>query len=236
MGKNLIQQRRGTGTSRYRAQSHRWKGRIQHKKSATPSKGEIMDFVDCPGHSAPLVRIRYEDGEECLVAAVEGLRIGDTVTSGVPAHEAGSTLNLHDIPEGTMICNIERQPGDGGKFVRAGGTFAKIVAKTQEGVVVRLPSKKEKTFFPACRATIGVIAGGGRVDKPFLKAGTKYYAMKAKNKLWPSVSGTSMNAVDHPFGGTKSSHKGRPTISPRNAPPGRKVGKIRPRRTGRRKR
>jgi large subunit ribosomal protein L2 len=101
---------------------------------------------------------------------------------------------------------------------------------------VQLPSSKTKRFLPDCRATIGIIAGSGRKEKPFLKAGTRHYAMKAKNKLYPSVSGTSMNSVDHPFGGSSSAHKGRPTQAARNAPPGRKVGKIAPKRTGRKKR
>ena len=103
-----------------------------------------------------------------------------------------------------------------------------------DSVVVEMPSAKRRVFLPECRATIGVIAGSGRKEKPFLKAGTKYYAMKAKNKLWPQVSGTSMNAVDHPFGASRVS-KGGPTQASRNAPPGRKVGKIAPSRTGRRR-
>jgi len=134
------------------------------------------------------------------------------------------------------IYNIELFPGDGGKFVRASGGFAKIVTKMQNMVLVELPSSKRKKFLPDCRATIGIIAGSGRKEKPFLKAGTKHYAMKAKNKLWPIVSGVSMNSVDHPFGGSSSSVKGGPTQTSRNAPPGAKVGKIAPKRTGRKKR
>ena len=83
---------------------------------------------------------------------------------------------------------------------------------------------------------IGTIAGGGRTEKPFLKAGTRHFRMKAKNKFYPIVSGISMNAVAHPFGGKGSHTKGRPTQASRNAPPGRKVGSIAPRRTGRTKR
>jgi large subunit ribosomal protein L2 len=236
MGKRIITQARGKGGPTYTAPSHRWGGASKHKKGLEPAKGRIVDFIDCAGHSAPLARVTYEDGEECLAVAVEGLRVGDEVTNSGQIVSQGNTLSVGDIPEGTVVCNIERQPGDGGKFVRAGGAFAKIVAKTQEGVVIRLPSKKEKIFFPACRATIGVIAGGGRTEKPFLKAGKKFFAMKAKNKLYPKVSGISMNAVDHPFGGSSSHHKGKPTVAPHGAPPGRNVGKIRPRRTGRRKR
>ena len=82
---------------------------------------------------------------------------------------------------------------------------------------------------------IGLVAGAGRPEKPFMKAGTKHHKMKARNKLYPIVSGVAMNSLSHPFGGTQSSHKGRPTIAPKNAPPGRKVGKIRPRQTGRTK-
>jgi len=81
-----------------------------------------------------------------------------------------------------------------------------------------------------------MIAGSGRTEKPLLKAGNKFHKMKAKNKMWPIVSGNSMNAVSHPFGSKKSNSKGRPTQSSRNAPPGRKVGKIAPRRTGRKNR
>lgn|SRR3989344_3985104 len=228
MGKNLIQQKRGKGSPRYIAPSHRWQ-ESRYRDSIT-QPGRIVEFVDCDGHSAPLARIRYDDGEECLVVAVEGLRIGDAV--GAQTHTEGSTMILQDIPEGTMICNIELQPGDGGKFVRAGGTCAKILTKTPEGVVVRLPSKKEKTFFPSCRATIGVVAGGGRLEKPLLKAGKTFFIMQQKNKRWPLVSGNSMNAVSHPYGGKRKAHKGRPTIAPKNAPPGRNVGKLHPRRTG----
>jgi len=148
----------------------------------------------------------------------------------------GNILPLKSIPEGTSIYNIESQPGDGGKFVRASGAFAKIITKMENGIVVELPSSKRKTFTPECRAMVGIVAGAGRTEKPFLKAGTRFYAMKSKNKFWPQVSGTSMNSVNHPFGGSSSHAKGIPTQASRNAPPGRKVGKIAPKRTGRHKR
>ena len=136
------------------------------------------------------------------------------------------------MPEGTMIYNIENQPGDGGKFCRASGTFAKLLVKTDSSVTIELPSKKTKKFSSSCRAAIGVVAGGGRKEKPMLKAGRNYHKYRAKNKLYPKVSGVAQNAVDHPFGGSSSGNIGRPSVAPRNAPPGRKVGKIRPRRTG----
>ncbi|HLD07172.1 MAG TPA: 50S ribosomal protein L2 [Candidatus Nanoarchaeia archaeon] len=235
MGKNLIQQARGRGGPRYRAPSFRYAGVAAHPApQPEPMTGTIIAFIHSQGHSSPLVKVAYASGEEGLGIASEGLRVGDTVTVGSGATpNNGNTLPLTDIPESALIFNIESMPGDGGKFVRASGTFAKIVAKGQDMVNVLLPSKKVRAFLPACRATIGVVAGGGRVDKPLLKAGTAFHEMHKKNKLYPRVSGVAMNAVDHPFGGKKSSHKGRPTQSPRDAPPGRKVGMIAPRRTGR---
>ena len=95
-------------------------------------------------------------------------------------------------------------------------------------IIVKLPSNKQKEFKPNCRACIGIIAGAGRTEKPFVKAGNRYHAKKAKNKLWPIVSGVSMNAVNHPFGGSSSASKGRPLQAGRDYPPGRKVGKLAP--------
>ncbi|HEC96438.1 MAG TPA: 50S ribosomal protein L2, partial [Euryarchaeota archaeon] len=97
------------------------------------------------------------------------------------------------------------------------------------------PSGEIKGFHYMCRAAIGVVAGGGRVDKPWVKAGKKYHAMKSRATKWPKVRGVVMNAVSHPFGGGSHPHVGRPTTTSRNAPPGRKVGHIAARRTGVRK-
>ena len=237
MGKNLIQQARGKGSPRYRAPSFRYKGQVKYVNSKEKLSGKIIDLVHCPGHSGPLAQIEYENSNIVLIQAPEGVRVGDNVEMGESINvQKGNVMPLKSIPEGTAIYNIEASPGDGGKFVRSSGGFAKIVTKLQNKVVVQLPSSKTKVFLEDCRATIGIIAGSGRKEKPFLKAGKRHYAMKAKNKLYPLVSGTSMNSVDHPFGGSSSATKGRPTQSSRNAPPGRKVGKIAPKRTGRKKR
>jgi len=236
MGKNLIQQARGKGGPRYRAPSFRWKGKTTLVKDTKDLKGEIIDLIKCQGHTAPLATIKYENGELILVQAPEGIRVGDQVAAGTNADISdGNTLHLKDIPEGTAVYNIEAQPGDGGKFVRSSGTFAKIVAKSENSVKLILPSKATKNFHGDCRACIGTIAGSGRKEKPYLKAGIKFFATKARNKLWPRSGGTAMNSVDHPFGGKSTKSKGRPTQSGRNYPPGRKVGKIAPRRTGKKR-
>ena len=234
MGKRLIQQRRGRGTPTYRAPSFRYEGEVKHYGMQT--SGMVMDLIHCAGHSAPLMEISYMTGDKGLSFAPEGIRVGDEIAIGIGAEvKLGNVLRLGDIPEGTLIHNIELKPQDGGKLVRTSGSFARVISKTDEAVRVELHSKKEKLFLPACRASIGILAGSGRLEKPFLKAGTHYKKMRARNKLYPHVCGVSMNAVDHPFGGKCSHVKGRPTQSPRSAPPGRKVGKIAPRRTGRRK-
>ena|SRR3989338_6062700 len=233
MGKSLVQQARGRGGPTYRSPSFNFAGKVEYPVIKQEQLvGKVVDIIHCQGHTAPLVSVLYENRETGLMIAPEGIRIGDSVMMGGEP-ELGNALMLKDIPEGSLIFNIESVPGDGGKFVRASGTFAKILSKSSNFILVMLPSKKEKQFLPACRATIGIVAGGGRVEKPFMKAGIKYYKMKQKNKYWPRTSGTSQNSVDHPFGGKRSSRKGRPTVAPRDAPPGRNVGKMHPRKTGR---
>jgi len=237
MGKTLIQQARGKGSLRYRAPSFRYAGKAEHfKLSPEPLSGIVMDIIHCQGHSAPLAQIKYEQ-EVGLIVAPEGICVGDQIVIGQDIDlRPGNVLALKDIPEGTLIHNIERSPGDGGKFVRAGGVFGKVVSQLGNDVVVRLPSKKNKSFNANCRASIGIVAGGGRLEKPFLKAGTMYHRMRARNKLYPIVGGGSQNAVDHPFGNARTSRKAKVKPVGRNAPPGRKVGMISPRRTGRKKR
>jgi large subunit ribosomal protein L2 len=236
MGKNIIAQKRGKGSSTYRAPSFRYTARAKFAEiQVQPMQGRIMDIVHCPGHSTPLALVRYDNGESTYLIAGEGFKVGDTVSAGTSDIANGNVVELANIPEGTSVYNLESQAGDGGKFARAGGTFAKVTARFADRVMVMLPSKKERSFDPRCRACIGAAAGAGRPEKPFVKAGNKFYKMRARNKVYPTVCGQSMNAVDHPHGTSRSSKKGQPTIARRNAPPGAKVGLIRPRRTGRRK-
>jgi len=232
MGKNLTQQKRGRGSPVFRRPGFKFEGKTQIGNNGT---AVIREFLSCRAHSAPLAKIRHEDNSTSLIIAPEGVQTGQTIIIGGNEITFGNIVELKNIPEGTSVFNIENAPGDGGKFVKSSGTNAKVVAKTASKVTLLLPSKKQRDFNPDCRACIGTAAGGGRPEKPFYKAGRKYFAMKAKNMYWPSVSGTSMNSVDHPFGGHKSHHKGRPTTAPKNAPPGRKVGMLHPRSSGRSK-
>ena len=233
MGKRIISQRRGKGSARYRAPSHNYFAKASHLSSHDGSiKGKIIDLIHSSLHSSPLMKVEYENKKVVFSPAPAGIRVGEEIVSGSKESKKGNTLFLKDIEEGTFVHNIESQPGDGGKFVRSSGGAARVVAKYENKVFVVMPSKRKKTFSPLCRATVGVVAGSGRKEKPFVKAGNKYYKMKARNKLYPRTEGVKMNAVDHPYGNSRSSNKGHPTIARRFAPPGAKVGKIRPRRTG----
>jgi large subunit ribosomal protein L2 len=236
MGKRIISQRRGRGTSTYRAPSHNFRYEI----SLMPLQndvvsGKIIDIMHSPSHTAPIAVVKYDNNLYSFIPAPEGVKVSSIVSTDAGDLQKGNISELKNIPEGTEIYNIEAQPGDGGKFIRASGVFGKVLAKYPNKIIVMLPSKKNREFSPNCRACIGVIAGGGRLEKPFLKAGKMYHKMKARNKLYPKVSGTSMNALDHPYGTSRSSKKGKPTTARKHAPPGAKVGKIRARRTGRKK-
>lgn len=239
MGKRIIQQRRGRGTFTYKSPSHRFKGALRLRKYDDTErkksiKGKVVEIMHCPGHSAPLVKIKYENGETILVSAPMKIKLNEEVYSGHSApFGTGNVLPLKNIPDGVMIYNIEAKPGDGGRFVKASGVSAKILSKTDSNVVVELPSKKKKEFSMNCRAVVGEIAGGGRKEKPFVKAGKRHHAMRARGKLYPQTSGVAMNAVDHPFGSGRGRHAGKPTIAPKFAPPGRKVGMLRAKKTGR---
>ncbi|MCX6708765.1 MAG: 50S ribosomal protein L2 [Candidatus Woesearchaeota archaeon] len=237
MGKNLIQQARGKGGPTYRAKSFAYAGDAKMRSEpATLVKGKVTDIIKCPGHTAPLIEVKYEDGINCLMPAPEFIRIGDEVQTGPGgAVNPGNTLTLREIPEGTPVFNIESQPGDGGKFCRTGGSAARILAKTESYATIQLPSKKERLFNLKCRACIGVIAGAGRLEKPMLKAGVQHFRKRMTNKRWPNPSAAAQNAVDHPYGNKRTSRKAKNKSVGHFAPPGRKVGKLWPRRTGRKK-
>jgi large subunit ribosomal protein L2 len=240
MGKRLIVQRRGRGGSNFRSPRHKRKGKVKHrptKKGEDVTYGTIEELAHEPGRGTPLARIKFEDGTEQWALVPEGAFIGQRIEYGLKASlKMGNTLPLRQIPEGTPVFNLEGVPGDGGKFVRSSGTYATILTHSADRTMVQFPSNKIRAFNPDCRATIGIVAGGGRTEKPFMKAGNLHYLTKAKSWKWPKVRGVAMNAAFHPHGGGSHQHVGGPSSVPRTAPPGQKVGLIAPRKTGRRQR
>jgi large subunit ribosomal protein L2 len=237
MGKRITAQRRGRGTSVYKAPSHRYLAEARHrtydkKEKEGVVRGRVLDIVDDPGRTSPLMKVEFDGKKVRYLIAAEGVKVGDELTFGVLSSPLqGNTLPLSEIPEGTPIHNVEAQPGDGGRFIRSSGTYGLLITHDRERSVIQLPSGALKTVDSRCRASIGVVAGGGRRDKPILKAGKKWHMLKPKAKYWPIVRKVKMNVVNHPHGGG-SGHPGKPTCVSRNAPPGRKVGLIAARRTG----
>jgi len=235
MGRPIRQQKAGKGGPTFRAPSHRYKAKLRHTRTEdTETKtGEVVSLEHDPARSAPVARVEYEDGDERHVLVAEGVAVGDEIQAGVSADvEPGNTLPLAEIPEGVPVCNIEINPGDGGRIARSSGTSATLITHERGAALVQLPSDEIREFDPDCRATIGVVAGGGRTEKPILKAGKKHHKMKKRGGKWPKVRGVAMNAVDHPFGGGGRQHPGKPKSVSGTTPPGRKVGDISSRRTG----
>jgi large subunit ribosomal protein L2 len=234
MGHRITTQARGKGGPTYRAPSHRYKAALKHIGDDTQKiTGTVIDIEHDPARNAPIALIRLESGEKVYMLVTEGLGIGETVIWGSAGEvKNGNTLTLQNIPTGTYICNIEARPNDGGKFVRSSGVQAVVVDKSEDRVGIRMPSGKTKWFNARCRATIGIVAGGGRVEKPFVKAGNKYHKMQNTASNWPRVRGVAMNVIDHPFGGGGHQHTGRPKTIARGTSPGRTVGHVAARRTG----
>ncbi|HLC86958.1 MAG TPA: 50S ribosomal protein L2 [Candidatus Nanoarchaeia archaeon] len=232
MGKRIIQQRRGRGTNTYKVRKKAFVYRLQYPKFLS-GEGTIIRLFSSAAHTTPLAKIIYTKGE-FYIPAFKGMVEGQKISLENKEIKDGNILKLKDIPVKTKVYCVESKPGDGGKFIKSGGNSGTVSRKIGERIFVLMPSKKEKGFNTNCRAIIGVCAGAGRKDKPIIKAGKQHYIKKSKNKLWPRTSAVKMNAIDHPFGSGRGKRI-KSKIAKRNAPPGAKVGLIRPRRTGKRK-
>lgn len=234
MGKRILQRRRGKAGIQFRAPI---KGKIAPVRyPRAEGAATVTAILDERGRSAPLAQIRLERDRYSYLPAVAGMTVGQQVAIGPAVQLAqGNILPLSSIPEGTRVCNIELRPGDGGRLVRASGTSAVLFSKANGRAILKLPSGKNILVSDRCRVTIGEVAGGGRREKPFLTAGARHHAMRAAGRVYPRMRGIAMAVVYHPFGGGRHQHPGKSTSTSRNAPPGRKVGLIAPRKTGRKR-
>ncbi|GBE20465.1 MAG TPA: 50S ribosomal protein L2 [Candidatus Pacearchaeota archaeon] len=232
MGKRIIQQRRGRGTHTYKVRRKAFKFKLQYPQKLE-GEGSVIKLFNSAAHTAPLAKIRYDKGT-FYIPAFKGMIEEQKIKFNGKDIKPGDITKLKNIPIKTEIYNIESRPGDGGVFIKSAGNSAIMNRIVGEDIFVLMPSKKEKKFNQNCRVTIGVIAGAGRLDKPVMKAGKKYHIKKSKSKLWPRTSAVKMNVIDHPFGSGRAKNV-KSKIAKRNAPPGRKVGLIRPRRTGKKK-
>jgi large subunit ribosomal protein L2 len=238
LGKRILQRRRGKGGSQFRVPPKGKIAAVRYPNLRTEAEEKLLvkAILDEKGRSAPLAQLQQGSGDISYVPAVAGLAVGSQISLGPSASPSiGNILPVGRIPEGTRISNIELRAGDGGKLVRASGGSAVLFSKGNGKAILRLPSGKSILVDDKCRASIGEIAGGGRLEKPFLRAGPRHHAMKAQGRMYPRMRGIAMAVVYHPFGGGRHQHPGKSTSTSRNAPPGRKVGLIAPRKTGRKR-
>jgi large subunit ribosomal protein L2 len=238
MGKRILQRRRGKAGIQFRAPSKGKIAPVRYPMAGSSSEGTavVTRILDERGRSAPLAQVRLVDDRFTYLPATAGMSVGQKIEVGTGnTVSSGNVMQLSRIPEGTRVCNIELRPGDGGKFVRASGTSAVLFSKAGGRAIIKLPSGKNILISGQCRATIGEVAGGGRKEKPFLTAGARHHAMRASGRVYPRMRGIAMAVVYHPFGGGRHQHPGKSTSTSRNAPPGRKVGLIAPKKTGRKR-
>lgn len=244
MGRVIRGQRKGAG-SVFKSHKRTRKGAAKlrprdYAENHGYIKGVIREIIHDPGRGAPLARVEFRHAyrfrkAKQLMVACEGMHTGQFIYCGAKAKlTVGNVLPIIDMPEGTIICNVEAISGDRGKMAKGSGTYATVVSHNRENGTsrIRLPSGAKKIVKSSCRAMVGVVAGGGRVDKPLLKAGNAYHKYKVKRNCWPKVRGVAMNPVEHPHGGGNHQHIGKPSTVRRDMPAGRKVGLIAARRTG----
>jgi large subunit ribosomal protein L2 len=241
MGKRIRVQRRGRGGQNFRASTHKRVAPAKYPAIAPKESieaelvGVIVDLLHDPGRGSPLSLIEFENGLSIYSITPEGVFIGQEIVYGGKAYaEIGNILPLGKVPEGTLVCNLELRPGDGGKMARSSGAYATVVGHTPQGSMIRLPSGRTRYINDSCLATVGVISASGRIEKPFLKAGEKFHQMKAKGHKYPRTSGRKMVPAVHPYGSSKRSAR-RCTTTSHGAPPGQKVGLIAARGPGQKK-
>ena len=188
----------GRITERHQGGGNRQKYRIiDFKRKKDDMEATVLGIEYDPNRSANIALIEYKDGEKAYILAPLGLTDGDKVISGEKADiKPGNCMKIENIPVGTMIHNIELNPGQGGKLVRAAGQEAQLMAKEGKYAHVRLPSGEMRLIMAVCRATIGTIGNTDHENVKIGKAGRSRHMGKR-----PEVRGSVMNPVDHPHGG-----------------------------------
>ncbi len=198
LARNYGRNNQGRITARHRGGGQRRLYRLidwRRDKDGVPARVAAIEYD--PNRSARIALLHYRDGEKRYILAPLGLQVGDTVMSGPDADiKPGNALPLSAIPVGTMVHNIELQPGKGGQLVRAAGTAAQLMAKEGEYAILRLPSGEFRKVLARCRASVGQV---GNVEHENIRMG------KAGRRRWlgwrPHTRGAAMNPVDHPHGG-----------------------------------
>lgn len=188
---------------------------IDFKRDKHGVPGVVKAIEYDPNRSANIALLFYSDGEKRYILAPKGLEVGMTVVSGEKvAPELGNSMNLGNMPVGTIVHNVELQLGKGGQMVRSAGTSATIVAADGDYVTLRLPSGEMRLVFKRCRATVGVVGNEDHMNVSLGKAGRSRWLGRR-----PKVRGVVMNPVDHPHGGGEGrTSGGRHPVSPWGVP------------------
>ena len=196
--KNAGRNSYGRITVRHQGGGNRQKYRlVDFKRNKDNLEATVIGIEYDPNRSANIALIEYKDGEKAYILAPQGLKDGDKVISGEAVDiKPGNSMPINSIPVGTLIHNIELNPGQGGKLVRAAGQEAQLMAKEGKYAHVRLPSGEMRLILSRCRATVGVIGNSDHENVKIGKAGRKRHM-----GVRPTVRGSVMNPVDHPHGG-----------------------------------
>ena len=196
--KNAGRNSYGRITVRHQGGGNRQKYRIiDFKRQKDDMYATVIGIEYDPNRSANIALIEYEDGTKAYILAPKGLTDGDKVISGTKVDiKPGNAMPIESIPVGTMIHNIELNPGQGGKLVRGAGQEAQLMAKEGAYAHVRLPSGEMRLVLVRCRATIGTIGNSDHENIKLGKAGRKRHM-----GIRPTVRGSVMNPNDHPHGG-----------------------------------
>ena len=198
ISKNAGRNNHGKITVRHRGGGHKRKYRIiDFKRTKDGIPGKVATIEYDPNRSANIALINYADGEKRYILAPKGITVGSVIESGPGADiKPGNALPLVNIPEGTLIHNIEMRPGKGGQLVRSAGTSAQILGREERYVLIRLASGEVRRILSTCRATVGEV---GNADHGLVNIGK---AGRKRHMGWrPTVRGSVMNPNDHPHGG-----------------------------------
>jgi large subunit ribosomal protein L2 len=188
----------GKMTMRYIGGGHKRRYRIidfMREKEGISARVNAIEYD--PNRTARIALVTYEDGEKRYIIAPNGLKIGQTILSGVGiAPEIGNTLTLAEIPLGTLVHNIELRPGQGGVLARSAGSYAQLTSRDGRYAIIKLPSGESRMILTACKATVGTVSNSDHAIERSGKAGRERWLGRR-----PRVRGVVMNPVDHPMGG-----------------------------------
>src|SRR5213592_2429317 len=210
--------RNNTGriTVRFRGGGHKKSYRIvdfKRNKVDVPAVVERLEYD--PNRTAFIALIKYQDGEQAYILAPQRLAVGDTVVAGNYVDvKPGNVMPMGNMPVGTIVHNIEMKIGKGGQIARSAGTYAQIVGRDQDYVILRLNSGEQRLVLGKCLATVGAVSNPDRMNISIGKAGRKRWMGRR-----PHNRGVSMNPIDHPLGGGEGrSSGGRHPVTPWGKP------------------